>query len=152
MSSTAVLCLGTGDAFCSGGRLHTAFHLSTGGYEVVPEMVTPNEFAARTPIDRSLEKGWRTGAKPMIAAKKVSGKILDADHARNFLDCVKSRKAPSCDVEYGHRCTTAALVAGIAHRTRSFLTWDAKGEAFVGNSEANKLLKYEYRKPYEFPA
>lgn len=35
MSSTAVLCLGTGDAFCSGGRLHTAFHLSTGGYEAL---------------------------------------------------------------------------------------------------------------------
>ena len=32
------------------------------GYEIVPEMVTPNEFAARTPLDRSIEKGWRTGA------------------------------------------------------------------------------------------
>ncbi len=125
------------------------FH--TNGYEVVPEVVTPNEFAARTPLDRTIERGWRIGAKPSIEAKRGEGKILDTDHARNFLDCVKSRKTPTCDVEYGHRCTTAALVAGIAHRTRSFLTWDAKAEAFVGNPAANKLLAYQYRKPHEFP-
>ena len=125
------------------------FH--SNGYEVVPDFVTPNEFAARTPLDRGLERGWRTGAKPLIEAKKADGKILDADHARDFLDCVKSRKTPTCDVEYGHRCTTAALLAGIAHRTRSFLTWDATAETFVGNPAANKLLAYPYRKPYEFP-
>jgi predicted dehydrogenase len=116
-----------------------------------PAARTPNEFAARTPVDRNVEKGWRTGAKAEIEAKKVAGKMLDADHARNFLDCVKSRKTPTCDMEYGHRCTTAALVAGIAHRTKSFLTWDAKAEAFVDNAAANKLLAPEYRKPYKFP-
>jgi predicted dehydrogenase len=126
-------------------------YFSLNGYEVVPESITPNEFAARTPVDRNVEKGWRTGAKPEIAAKKVTGKILDADHARNFLDCVKSRKTPSCDVEYGHRCTTAAHVANIAHRTKSLLTWDAKAEAFVDNAASNKLLTCEYRKPYQFP-
>jgi len=122
------------------------------GYDVVPEVITPNEFAARTPIDREVERGWRVGAKPEIEAKKVDGQIKDADHARNFLDCVKSRKTLSCDVEYGHRCTTAALVGNISHRTRSFLDWDAKAEKFTNNQAANKLLSYEYRKPYEFPA
>ena len=121
------------------------------GYEIVPEMVTPNEFAARTPIDRSVEKGWRTGAKAQIEAKKVDGVIRDADHARNFLDCVKSRKTPTCDVEYGHRCTTAALIANIAHRTKSYLEWDATVERFTNNEGANKLLSYEYRKPLKFP-
>ena len=125
------------------------FHLN--GYEVVPEVVTPNEFAARTPLDRSIEGGWRTGAKPMIEAKKVEGQILDADHSRNFLDCVKSRQTPSCDVEYGHRCTSAALIAGIAHKTRSFLDWDAKAETFSNNTAANALLSYQYRQPYKFP-
>jgi predicted dehydrogenase len=126
-------------------------YFSLGGYEVVPESITPNEFAARTPVDRTVEKGWRTGAKSEIEAKKVAGKILDADHARNFLDCVKSRKTPTCDVEYGHRCTTAAHVANIAHRTKSLLTWDAKAEAFVGNAAANERLTCKYRKPYLFP-
>ena len=121
------------------------------GYEIVPEVVTPNEFPARTPVDRRVERGWRVGAKPRITGKAVSAEIRDADHARNFLDCVKSRKAPTCDVEYGHRCTTAALIGNLAHRTRSFLEWDEKAERFTNSAAANKLLSYEYRKPYEFP-
>lgn len=127
-------------------------YFRTTGYEIVPEVVTPNEFAARTPLDRSVEKGWRTGARSQIEAKKVEGQVRDADHARNFLDCVKSRKAPTCDIEYGHRCTTAALVANIALRTKAYLEWDAKAERFTNSEAANKLLSYEYRKPYTFPA
>jgi predicted dehydrogenase len=126
-------------------------YFSLRGYEVVPEVVTPNEFAARTPLDRTIEKAWRTGAKALIEGKKVDGQILDADHARNFLDSVKSRKTPSCDVEYGHRCTSAALIANIAHRTKSYLEWDAQAERFTNNAAANKLLTYKYREPYQFP-
>ena len=126
-------------------------YFSPNGYEVIPEMVTPNEFAARSPIDRSLEQGWRKGEKPHIESKKVAGSIRDADHARNFLDCMKSREKPSCDVEYGHHCTTAAQIAGIALKTRSFLDWDTTQEAFTNNAAANKLLSYQYRNPYEFP-
>ncbi|MDY3559220.1 Gfo/Idh/MocA family oxidoreductase [Gemmata sp. JC673] len=124
-------------------------YFRTNGYEIVPEVVTPNEFAARTPLDRSVEKGWRTGAKPQIEAKKVDGAVRDADHARNFLDCVTSRKAPNCDVERGHRCTTAALIANIAHRTKSYLEWDATAERFTNNEAANKMLHHEYRAPYK---
>lgn len=126
-------------------------YFRTNGYEIVPEIVTPNEFAARTPLDRSIERGWRTGAKAQIEAKKADGPILDADHARNFLDCVKNNKTPSCDIEFGHRCTTAALIGNIAHRAKLFLEWDAKAERFTNNSGANKSLTYTYRKPYTMP-
>lgn len=121
------------------------------GYDVVPEVVTPNEFAARSPLNREIERGWRVGAKPQIEPKKVAGQIRDADHARNFLDCIKSRKTPSCDIEYGHRCTSAALIGNIAHRTRSYLDWDARMERFTNIDSANKRLSYEYRPPYKFP-
>jgi predicted dehydrogenase len=126
------------------------FHL--GGYEVVPDLILPHEFAARTPLDRSIERNWRAGGKAQIAGKKVEGRIKDADHARNFLDCVKSRQTPSCDVEFGHRCTTAALVANIAHRTRAYLEWDAKAERFTNSETANKRLSYAYRPPYTLPS
>jgi Oxidoreductase family, C-terminal alpha/beta domain len=81
----------------------------------------------------------------------VPGRILDAEHARNFLDCVRSRKRPSCDVEFGHRATTAPLLANIAHRTRAYLEWDAKAERFTNHEAANRLLSYEYRPPYRLP-
>ncbi len=126
-------------------------YFRTNGFEIVPEVVTPNEFAARTPLDRERERGWRKGAKAKIEARRVEGRIRDADHARNFLDCVKSRKTPSCEVEFGHRCTTAALIANLAHKTRSLLEWDAKAERFTNNSAANKRLSYQYRAPYQLP-
>jgi predicted dehydrogenase len=127
-------------------------YFRTDGYEVVPEVVTPNEFTARTPVDRALERGYRAGAKPLIEAKQVTGRIADADHTRNFLDCVRSRKTPTCDVEFGHRCTSAALIANIALRTQSFLTWDAKAERFLENETANRHLSYSYRSPYQLPS
>ena len=127
-------------------------YFSTSGYEVVPDLVTANEFSARSPVDRNRERGWRSGEKALIEPRKASGDIRDADHARNFLDCVRSRQTPNCEIEFAHRCTSAAQIGNIAHRTRSLLDWDEKSEQFSGNAAANKLLRYEYRKPYQFPA
>lgn len=123
-------------------------YFGTRGYEIVPEAIIPHVFPARSPVHRELERNYRTGAKPEIAAKRVEGEIRDSDHARNFLDCVRSRATPSCDIEFAHRCTSAALIANIAHRTKSFLHWDAESERFTNNDAANKLLSYEYRAPY----
>jgi predicted dehydrogenase len=73
---------------------------------------------------------------------------LDRNHARNFLDCVKSRSKPNADVEDGHRSTTFALLANIALATRARLDWDANAERFTNNDKANELLDYEYRAPW----
>jgi predicted dehydrogenase len=127
-------------------------YLQGNGYEIVPELVTPNEFAARSPVDRNREKGWRTGAKPLIEAKQAKGKQDTADHARNFLDCVRSRQRCHCDIETGHRDTSAALVGNIAHRTKSYLEWDGSTEQFTNHSSANRYLSYAYRPPYALPS
>ena len=72
-------------------------------------------------------------------------------HARNFLDCVKSRAKCNCDIETGHRSTSATLLANIALKTRSLLDWDADAERFPSAPEANKLLSYKYRAPFVLP-
>jgi predicted dehydrogenase len=126
-------------------------YLQSSGYEVVPDAVVVNDFPVRLPTDRSVERGWRTGAKPVIEAKSAKGKADTADHARNFMDCVKSREKCHCDIEVGHRDTTAALIGNIAHKTKSYLEWDARAERFTNSEAANKLLRYEYRAPYKLP-
>ncbi len=73
---------------------------------------------------------------------------LDQQAARDFLDCVKSRKRPNADVEEGHRSTTFAHLANIALATRTRLEWDAHAERFTNSEQANQLLHYEYRKPW----
>lgn len=69
-------------------------------------------------------------------------------HARNFLDCVKTRQKPNADVEDGHRSTTMSLLANISLVVGQRLEWDAQKEQFLTPKEANDLLHYEYRKPW----
>jgi predicted dehydrogenase len=123
--------------------------LYSDGYEVVPDEITPNEFPARTPVDRPYERRYRAGAKAIIQGARVTGGRADtADHARNFLDCVRSRATCACDIETGHRSTTATLLANVAHKTKSYLEWDRENERFTNSDPANSLLTYSYRPPY----
>jgi len=72
-----------------------------------------------------------------------------ANHIRNFLECIKSRKVPNASPETGHRSTSMAHLATIAMITRERLLWDKDKEVFTNSEAANKLLSYEYRKPYK---
>ncbi len=126
-------------------------YLQGNGYEIVPDAITENEFPARSPVDRAGDRRWRVGEKAVIEAKKATGDSDTARHARNFVDCVKSRQACFCDAETGHRSTSATLIANIAHKTHSLLDWDAAAERFTNNSKANELLRYQYRAPHQFP-
>ena len=74
---------------------------------------------------------------------------LTALHARNFLDCVRSRKKPNADVEIGHRSTCFSLMANISLMTGQRLEWDPENERFINSPEANNLLHYEYREPWK---
>ena len=110
-------------------------YLQSNGYEVVPDSINQFEFFARTPLDRSLDGGWRKGAKPMIEPKKGTGDADTKHHARNFLDCVKSRQQPNCDIETGHRSTSACLLGNIAYKQKAFLEWDARAERFTNRAQ-----------------
>lgn len=126
-------------------------YLSWNGYEVVPEVLTDREFPALTPLDRTLSRQYREGRKAAIEPKSGEGADGTAAHARNFLDCVRNRAVPACDVETGHRSNIPSLIALIAHRTKSCLEWDARAERFTNHAEANRYLSYSYRAPYRLP-
>ena len=76
--------------------------------------------------------------------------VATMKHARNFLDCVKSREEPNCSMLEGHRSTIFAHAANISLATKSRLNWDAENEKF-DNDAANDMLHYEYRKGFELP-
>jgi predicted dehydrogenase len=130
------------------GTLGTLYLLSA-GYEVLPDRIQEPEIFIRTPLDRTTERQQRATAKTRIEARQVKGSADTAFHARNFLDCVKSRSVTNCDIEVGHRSTTAALIGNIALRTRAHLQWDSKAERFPNHREANNYLHYEYRAPWK---
>jgi len=73
----------------------------------VPEEVSDEEFPARSPLHRVSDSQYGKKRKTEIPSRKVEGKDSTALHARNFLDCVRSRGKCNCDIETGHRSTTA---------------------------------------------
>ena len=72
------------------------------------------------------------------------------DHMQNFVDCVKSRKAPICPAEVGHRSASLCHLGVIAIRLRRKLNWDPVRERFEGDAEGDGYLSREMRKPYDF--
>lgn len=74
------------------------------------------------------------------------------DHMGNFFDCVKSRKAPICEVEIGHRSATVCHIGVISMRLGRELKWDPKEERFLDDAEANGMLAREPRKPWTYEA
>jgi predicted dehydrogenase len=72
------------------------------------------------------------------------------DHMGNFFDCVKSRKAPICDVEIGHRSASICHLGVIAIRLGRKLQWDPRSQTFPCDPEATAMLAREMRKPYAY--
>ncbi len=80
------------------------------------------------------------------------GKESHAEHARNFIDCVKSREATVCTPEMGRVAALHAHIPNICARTgESVLTWDDTNSRFLNCEKANALIKPEYRAPWIFP-
>ncbi|WP_428667171.1 Gfo/Idh/MocA family protein [Runella sp.] len=71
----------------------------------------------------------------------------DEQHG-NWLECIKTRKAPISPVEVGHRACSVCLVSHIAMKLPRKLQWDPKAERFVNDNEANAMLSRPQRKPY----
>ena len=72
------------------------------------------------------------------------------DHMGNFFACVKSREAPICDVEIGHRSVSVCHLGVIAVRLGRKLALDPQAESFTGDAEASGMLAREMRKPYGY--
>jgi hypothetical protein len=84
-----------------------------------------------------------------MEAIRVKGGDLNSAHARNFLDCVKSRQKPAADIEEGHRSATMCHLGNISTRLGRSLKWDAAKEQVVGDAEANRWLERPYRRPWK---
>jgi len=72
------------------------------------------------------------------------------DHKQDFLDAIKKRSRPICDVEIGHRAASVCHLGVLAMRLGRPLKWDPKNEKFVDDRPANHWLGREMRKPYTY--
>lgn len=89
----------------------------------------------------------------MTEAKEFNkGGETHAEHVRNFIDCVKSRKTPACPPEVGRVAALHVHVANISARIgEPYLVWDDRNNRFANSERANSYIVPQYRAPWKLP-
>lgn len=75
------------------------------------------------------------------------------DSFASFIACVRSRKTEEIDapIEEGHISCTLLHLGNISYRLGRVLNFDPVQQVVIGDDEANRMLKGEYRAPYTVP-
>ena len=73
-------------------------------------------------------------------------------HEREWLDSIKSRKEPSCSVNYHFKVDLAITLANLSYTLGRSVRFDPETEKIVGDKEAAKRARPVYRRPWKFPA
>lgn len=110
--------------------------LSRSGYRVIPQFE-------------------RKGGKPNPDAaeakeRRGTGMAMHYAHWQNFVDCIRSRKRPICDVAVCHNTTTVCHMGTCSFVAGEKLHWDAEKEKFYGGvkkatKKANNFAYREYQ-------
>ncbi|MFV1967127.1 MAG: Gfo/Idh/MocA family protein [Pirellulaceae bacterium] len=104
--------------------------------------------------------GWQVlegGSKELDGGggKQVAseyGIFPDEWHFADFIDAVRTRRAPHGDVGTCHYSASLEHLANLAYRLGGQkLIFDGESETFVDNEEANRRLKPTYRDGYRVP-
>jgi len=93
---------------------------------------------------------WASDDNLLSVGMKPSDTHLykSSDHRRDFLNCVKTRMRPVCDVEVGHSSLLACLTSEICLLLGRSLKFDLDSERFIGDKEATALTTRPMRGPW----
>ena len=134
------------------GRLEADKHFVPKGWDVA----TPIQAFGAVFVG---EGGWihvgREGYLKSYPAEIVTdeparlGRVLRApDHHHDWLEAIRTRRRPACDVAIGCQLTIVSHLGNIAFWTGRALRWDPAGEQFLGDDEANRMRQRAMREPW----
>lgn len=127
------------------------------GYEITADpKVNPTNAVAKVipgghpvggpqPVPEGPQEHWTTPVSDQTGDAQKDYRL----HARNFLDCIKSRNTPIADLKSSHQVAIACHLANISLKTGRKIIWDVKKEQIVGDEEANAMLMRPYRAPWD---
>jgi predicted dehydrogenase len=74
-------------------------------------------------------------------------------HFRNYFDAVRAgkREMLAAEIHETYQSTAYCLLGNISYRLKRELHFDSSSQRFVGDSEANAMLRDQYRKPFTVP-
>ncbi len=96
---------------------------------------------------------WRVFGPKNQLIKEVAGDSSEKPHVQNFLDCMRSRQKPYCDLEtVGHPASILCHAGNLSARLGRQLFLDPATETFRDDPEANAMrTRTEYRQPWLLP-
>ena len=76
-----------------------------------------------------------------------------ANHYQNFIDAIRlnDRSVINGSIQEGHYSAALVHLANISYRLGRSLRFDPKTEQFIGDEEANRMLRRECRPPFVVP-
>jgi predicted dehydrogenase len=96
--------------------------------------------------------GWQVFERDGNVVAQDYGIWNQENHYLNFIDCVRSRKQPNCDIIQGHLSATLAHLANVSVRSgNKHLEFDDETESFSNDKTANQFLKPKYREDFFIP-
>lgn len=99
-------------------------------------------------IDRG---GWQAYApNGRKVAEGRPGNDMSLAHAQDFIDGVKSRKAPIGDIENGHISAAVAVFGNVAFHAGEKVRYNPETNS-LGREEMNHLLTREYHNGWDLP-
>jgi predicted dehydrogenase len=116
------------------------------------------------------DQGWifvsrgalRGGPRPGVSDDRTIKEPLPRDAARldrstnhmgNFLESIRTRNRPICDVAVNHRSVSVCHLGNLSLRLGGRrLLWDPEAEQFIGDEEANSMLSRQMRPPWRLDA
>ena len=69
-------------------------------------------------------------------------------HSMDWIECIRTRRRPICDVEIGASSVIVCHLGVIAYDLGRPLVWNPEGRRFEGDAEANRLLDRASREPW----
>ncbi|WP_169980691.1 Gfo/Idh/MocA family protein [Tautonia rosea] len=96
---------------------------------------------------------WRTTPESLKDADIPADGVHLYDspgHQRDWLNCIRERRQPICDVEVGARSVTVCHLGNLAYWHRRPLRWDPSSWSFLDDTDP-ALLDIDRRAPYLLP-
>jgi len=97
---------------------------------------------------RTLRSDPPSIAQKPLGPNEVHLRNSGGDHKRHWLECVRSRQRPICDVEIGCRSVSVCHLGNLAYWLKRPLRWDPAREEIVGDPEAARWLDRPKRAPW----
>lgn len=69
-------------------------------------------------------------------------------HHQDWLNCIKTRQRPICDVEIGASSANVCHLGNIAYALERPLEWDPEKQQFIGDAMANRQIERPMRAPW----